>query len=472
MSDNSQFSEREKEVTELLMQGKSNKQIALALGISASTVEYHLKNVYKKLGVNSRTEAVLRLGKSIGGHGTGPLGKSTVERKGRAADNDVQPVSTWRFPVGKGFMIISASLLAVACVVMTILNNSPVQNVGNALTNGSSLPDPTFTSVVGNTPTNGSGLPDLVISSVYVSMVDSNGNCLPFYGLNVTVFNRGDVPAPEVIVMETNTGHELGVGTLAPLQSVSTLFVAQGASGAYTVIADPHNVIVESDEANNSGTFSDATATPVASCPPLQFGTGAPTSVASMTMPVTEVPSLTSTPYGDDVPSITPIPSLTVIPSITPIPSITRTPSITPRPSFTLRSSPTSTFVSNPQPTSVNRSLPDLLVKFTYVEMEGRQGNCVEAYRPYEIRVLVQNIGLTNAGPFAVDLNGSRQKVDGLRAGQYIRLHFPGTAPSGRYEAIVDPLGQVRKRDENNNIFTYVAPTPTPPLLCTATPAP
>src|SRR5689334_4790878 len=176
MTDTNPFSEREKQVTELLMQGKSNKQIALALGVSASTVEYHLKNIYKKLGVTSRTEAVLRLGKSIGGPGTGPLGKSTVEGKGRGADNGAQPVSTWRFPVGKGFLIMASSLLAVACVVMTILNNSPVQNVGNAPTSISSLPEEGFapTSVsqfsnVENAPTNASGLPDLVISSVYVS---------------------------------------------------------------------------------------------------------------------------------------------------------------------------------------------------------------------------------------------------------------------------------------------------------------
>ncbi len=82
MNDNVLFSEREKEVTELLLQGKSNKQITLALGISASTVEYHLKNVYKKLQVNSKTEAVLL------------LGKSTVERDGENAENGIQPVST------------------------------------------------------------------------------------------------------------------------------------------------------------------------------------------------------------------------------------------------------------------------------------------------------------------------------------------------------------------------------------------
>ena len=55
------FTEREKEVATLLLQGKSNKQIALLLNISRSTVEFHLKNVYIKLNVNSRTEAVLQL---------------------------------------------------------------------------------------------------------------------------------------------------------------------------------------------------------------------------------------------------------------------------------------------------------------------------------------------------------------------------------------------------------------------------
>jgi DNA-binding CsgD family transcriptional regulator len=57
-----QFSEREKEVIELLKQGKSNKLIALALDITESTVESHLTKIYAKLGVSSRVEAILRLG--------------------------------------------------------------------------------------------------------------------------------------------------------------------------------------------------------------------------------------------------------------------------------------------------------------------------------------------------------------------------------------------------------------------------
>ena len=59
--ENNQFSEREHEVVGFLIQGKSNKQIAFELGISTRTVEFHLSNIYTKLGVNSRAEAILKL---------------------------------------------------------------------------------------------------------------------------------------------------------------------------------------------------------------------------------------------------------------------------------------------------------------------------------------------------------------------------------------------------------------------------
>ena len=128
MSNNGQFSEREKEVTEHLLQGKSNKQIALALGISASTVEYHLKNVYNKLQVNSRTEAVLRLGKSIGNIVTSELGKSTVEINSEPADNGGKSISTRRIPMNKMFYIIGGGLLTTTLVVILWLTNIPAQN--------------------------------------------------------------------------------------------------------------------------------------------------------------------------------------------------------------------------------------------------------------------------------------------------------------------------------------------------------
>jgi DNA-binding CsgD family transcriptional regulator len=58
------LSKRERDVVELLLQGKSNKHIALTLGIAETTVEFHLRNVYIKLQVRSRAEAILKLGKS------------------------------------------------------------------------------------------------------------------------------------------------------------------------------------------------------------------------------------------------------------------------------------------------------------------------------------------------------------------------------------------------------------------------
>jgi two-component system, NarL family, response regulator LiaR len=52
------LTERELDVLRLAARGQTNKQIGLALGISDRTVQNHLANVYGKLEVASRTEAV------------------------------------------------------------------------------------------------------------------------------------------------------------------------------------------------------------------------------------------------------------------------------------------------------------------------------------------------------------------------------------------------------------------------------
>ncbi len=53
------LSEREHEILELLAQGLSNKVIASRLYLSVRTVEGHLANIYLRLDVHSRTEAML-----------------------------------------------------------------------------------------------------------------------------------------------------------------------------------------------------------------------------------------------------------------------------------------------------------------------------------------------------------------------------------------------------------------------------
>ncbi len=55
-SDN--LSDREQEVYILLCEGKNYREIAEALFVSQNTVRFHLKNIYRKLGVKSRHEAM------------------------------------------------------------------------------------------------------------------------------------------------------------------------------------------------------------------------------------------------------------------------------------------------------------------------------------------------------------------------------------------------------------------------------
>jgi len=52
---------REKEILQLLLKGKSNKEISDLMYVSTETVKTHLQNIYRKLGVRSRMEAAALL---------------------------------------------------------------------------------------------------------------------------------------------------------------------------------------------------------------------------------------------------------------------------------------------------------------------------------------------------------------------------------------------------------------------------
>ncbi len=64
---------QETSVAELVAQGKTNRGVASELVVSVNTIEYHLKNIYAKLGISSRSQLTLRFGvRTATASGPGP----------------------------------------------------------------------------------------------------------------------------------------------------------------------------------------------------------------------------------------------------------------------------------------------------------------------------------------------------------------------------------------------------------------
>jgi DNA-binding CsgD family transcriptional regulator len=56
-----QLTAQERRIAEAVAEGRSNREVASALFLSPRTVEYHLSNAYRKLGVTNRTGLAERL---------------------------------------------------------------------------------------------------------------------------------------------------------------------------------------------------------------------------------------------------------------------------------------------------------------------------------------------------------------------------------------------------------------------------
>ena len=117
------LSPREIEVVDHVLQGKSNKQIAFQLGITERTVEFHLKNVYTKLGIGSRMELAVKLWKSADDEVKGFLRESTVAERVEIAENGNQPM--WAASVKRMLSVLKKEF---AMTMKTILND-----LGNAV---------------------------------------------------------------------------------------------------------------------------------------------------------------------------------------------------------------------------------------------------------------------------------------------------------------------------------------------------
>jgi DNA-binding NarL/FixJ family response regulator len=58
----SNLTEREKEILQLLIKGNSYKELAGRIFISVETLNSHIKNIYRKLNVHSRSELAAKFG--------------------------------------------------------------------------------------------------------------------------------------------------------------------------------------------------------------------------------------------------------------------------------------------------------------------------------------------------------------------------------------------------------------------------
>ena len=86
MPESNDLSEREREILRLVATGASNKEIAQALFISTNTVKVHLRNIFGKIGVTSRTEAAMYAVNSGLVPGPAPAGDNAMLLCRRRAD--------------------------------------------------------------------------------------------------------------------------------------------------------------------------------------------------------------------------------------------------------------------------------------------------------------------------------------------------------------------------------------------------
>ncbi len=161
MNQQPDFSNRENEVISLLLTGKSNKQIAHALGISTRTVEFHLGNIYIKLNVKSRSEAILDLSSKKLWESTGSvkgvdLGENTVESNRQEVQNRGKSFfSKWRPSLKKQIYLGTGLFVVVMLIILYTLSQNidiPTKEQSNATITQSNL-------ALSDTPTPGIATP-------------------------------------------------------------------------------------------------------------------------------------------------------------------------------------------------------------------------------------------------------------------------------------------------------------------------
>jgi DNA-binding CsgD family transcriptional regulator len=131
------LSTREEEILSLVATGVTNREVAHRLGISTNTVKVHLRNIFAKLGAESRTEATMIAVQNglvyvDGGGARSEATRETDESLGDAATAEAVFLSV-PLPWHKRIALFVALLLAFAGVALTWPIGSSQQEVTSDL---------------------------------------------------------------------------------------------------------------------------------------------------------------------------------------------------------------------------------------------------------------------------------------------------------------------------------------------------
>lgn len=148
MPSNSELSDREIEILRLVATGASNKEIAQELHISTNTVKVHLRNIFGKIGVESRTEAALYavtagyvdgLRSSIGEQEKAPTPIITEDILVIEDDTALSPKSSNR-PRMLGALLV----VALVMIVILLIIRNPGSNQRNSEQTALEIINPTL----------------------------------------------------------------------------------------------------------------------------------------------------------------------------------------------------------------------------------------------------------------------------------------------------------------------------------------
>jgi DNA-binding CsgD family transcriptional regulator/N-acetylneuraminic acid mutarotase len=115
-----QLSERELQILEMVATGASNQQIARQLVISVNTVKVHLRNIFEKMEVQSRTEATMRAIQEgwvkVAEEGTKPVEAMAAPARTFLLPETRQPLAPWQ-----QIYLLGSALLALALVFLPLI---------------------------------------------------------------------------------------------------------------------------------------------------------------------------------------------------------------------------------------------------------------------------------------------------------------------------------------------------------------